>query len=136
MIDFSNKIWNKVFSNMPDEKYAKDVEIIAKLLISLSSHFDFKENTEGELYIVVKRSDDEAKRMLNLLLSEEYGKQAFFKIKEFVNMSSEATKNNSKKVLDASHTLEVCRYFRKKYGIIYNSNNKFASEKYEEDEIE
>lgn len=128
MLDFASKIWDKTFSSVSDEKYRNDVKLIAELLISLSKHFKFNENSEGKLFIHVKRDNEEAKRMINLLINEEYGKNAFFKIKEFESEAKKSLKFSSQKLVDASHALEVCRYFRRKYGVLYSGNDKFARE--------
>lgn len=127
MNDFLNRKLNIVLSKISDVQFREDVKCTVNLLLSLAQNFSFEENKEGKHFLVIDRKNIQAKRMMNLILGEEYGIKAFFVLKDCLkNINESVFKNKNAELIN--HTIQVCRYFQKKLGIYCDQNYVFSDE--------
>ena len=102
------------------------------MIISLSKDFSLKKDEEGKLYCPVNRYNNDARRLLNAVLSEEMGITAFYLLKDYVSGSP----INLKIEQNINHAIDVCLYFKKKMLMIIDKENRFSSKFEDIEDIE
>ena len=132
MNELNNKKWNKILNSISDERFREDVNCLANLIISLSKDFSLKKDEEGKLYCPVNRYNNDARRLLNAVLSEEMGITAFYLLKDYVSGSP----INLKIEQNINHAIDVCLYFKKKMLMIIDKENRFSSKFEDIEDIE